>query len=302
MTIMATAISQRPASGGETRRKQKQKSKYQQYVGKALLHVVLFGCGIFWVYPFLWALGSSFKSPAGFFDEGLNIFPKEVQWSNYIDAWIRGTFGTYFFNTIFITALTVICTLALTSMAGFVLARTSFPGKKFLIVLVTVTIFLPHGYTIVPIFDIVQHAGLLDTLWAVIVVETAGNMVFSTFLFIGYYSTMNRELEDAARVDGASFHQLFWRVMFPLARPMLATVGLFTFIGSWNNFFIPLVFTLGNSDLRTLPVGMYAFISQTSTDWTLLCAASMISLVPTILVFVFTQRYVINAVAGAVKA
>ncbi|HET8846437.1 MAG TPA: carbohydrate ABC transporter permease, partial [Ktedonobacteraceae bacterium] len=111
-----------------------------------------------------------------------------------------------------------------------------------------------------------------------------------------------RELEDAARVDGASFHQLFWQVMFPLARPMLATIGLFTFIGSWNNFLVPLVFTLGNSDLRTLPVGMYAFISQASTDWTQLCAASMISLVPTILVFVFAQRHVINAVAGAVKA
>lgn len=271
-------------------------------MGRLILHAILLVCGFFWVYPFLWALGSSFKSSSGFFNEGLSIFPKEFQWTNYINAWTQATFGEYFLNTVFITALTVIFTLAFTAMAGFVLARTRFPGKRILLILIAITVFLPHGYTIVPVFDLVQRIGLLDSLWAVIVVETAGGMVFSTFLFMGYFSTIDREMEDAARVDGASFHQLFWRVMFPLARPMLATVGLFTFIGSWNNFLIPLVFTLGNSDLRTLPVGMYAFISQTSTDWTLLCAASMMSLVPTILVFVFAQRHVINAVAGAVKA
>lgn len=299
---MATAIAQTTVSNKDLRQKRAQNGKSQQRVGKLLLHVILLGCGFLWVYPFLWALGSSFKSPAGFFDEGLNIFPKEFQWYNYVDAWTRATFGEYFLNTLFITAMTVLLTLIFTSMAGFVLARTRFPGKKLLLVLIAITIFLPHGYTIVPVFDLVQRLGLLDTFWAVIIVETAGNMVFSTFLFLGYFTTIDRELEDAARVDGASFHQLFWQVMFPLARPMLATIGLFTFIGSWNNFLVPLVFTLGNSDLRTLPVGMYAFISQASTDWTQLCAASMISLVPTILVFVFAQRHVINAVAGAVKA
>jgi raffinose/stachyose/melibiose transport system permease protein len=271
-------------------------------MGKLILHAILLVGGFFWVYPFLWALSSSFKSATGFFNEGLSIFPQEFQWYNYVDAWTRATFGAYFLNTLFITSMTVILTLTFTSMAGFVLARTSFPGKKLLLTLIAITVFLPHGYTIVPVFDLIQRLGLLDTLWAVIVVETAGNMVFSTFLFMGYFTTIDRELEDAARVDGASFHQLFWQVMLPLARPMLATIGLFTFINAWNNFLVPLVFTLGNSDLRTLPVGMYAFISEASTDWTQLCAASMISLVPTILVFVFAQRHVINAVAGAVKA
>lgn len=299
---MATTMVQTAVQQQERLQKQARNARHRQSVGRLLLHTVLLVCGFFWVYPFLWALGSSFKSEAGFFNEGLGIFPKELQWQNYIDAWIQATFGEYFFNTLIITALTVIFTLAFTSMAGFVLARTRFPGKSLLLVLIALTLFLPHGYTIVPVFDLVQRLNLLDTLWSVIIVETAGNMVFSTFLFMGYFTTLDRELEDAARVDGASFHQLFWRVMLPLARPMLATIGLFTFIGSWNNFLIPLVFTLGNSDLRTLPVGLYAFIAQTSTNWVLLCAASVMSLVPTILVFVFAQRHVINAVAGAVKA
>src|SRR5579884_433208 len=298
---MATVISQTTGRDTERRWKQIRNARYRKYGGKLLLHAILLVGGFFWVYPFLWALGSSLKSEGGFFNEGLSIFPKEFLWQNYVDAWTQATFGEYFFNTVFITVLTVIFTLTFTSMAGFVLARTHFPGKKLLIGLIAVTLFLPHGYTIVPVFDLVQRMGLLDTLWSVIVVETAGNMVFSTFLFMGYFATMDRELEDAARVDGASFHQLFWQVMFPLARPMLATIGLFTFITSWNNFLIPLVFTLGNSDLRTLPVGLYAFIAQTSTNWVLLCAASIISLVPTLLVFVFAQRHVINAFAGAVK-
>ncbi|HZR45052.1 MAG TPA: carbohydrate ABC transporter permease [Ktedonobacteraceae bacterium] len=278
-----------------------QRYKLKRDIGQIITHVILLVGGFFWVYPFLWALGSSLKSDAGFLDEGLNIFPKEAQWSNYVSAWNDASFGQYFSNTLVITAATVAFTLIFTSMAGFVLARTNFPGKKILLGLIAITFFLPSGYTIIPVFDLIQRLGLLNTLGAVILVETAGNMVFSTFLFMGYFFTMDRELEDAARVDGATFNQLFWQVMLPLAGPMLATVGLFSFIGSWNNYFIPLVFTIGVPELRTLPVGLYAFISQTSTNWTLLCAASIISLGPIIAVFVFAQRYVVNAVAGAVK-
>src|SRR5579875_651395 len=298
---MATVIAQTTVREHDKLWKQARNARYRQQALSLLLHVILLVGGFFWIYPFLWALAGSFRTETGFFNEGIGIIPQEFLWQNYVQAWTEASFGQYFFNTVFITVLTVAFTLVFTSMAGFVLARTRFPGKATLVVLIALTLFLPHGYTIVPVFDLIQRLGLLDTLWSVIVVETAGNMIFNTFLFMGYFSTMDRELEDAARVDGASFHQLFWQVMFPLARPMLATLGLFTFITSWNNFLIPLVFTLGNSDLRTLPVGLYAFIAQTSTNWVLLCAASMISLVPTILVFVFAQRHVVNAFAGAVK-
>jgi ABC-type glycerol-3-phosphate transport system permease component len=271
-------------------------------VRRWLTHIILFVCGVFWMYPFLWALGSSFKSVDGFFNEGLSIIPKEFEWSNYVNAWNEASFSLYFFNTVFVTVFTVICTVIISSMAGYVLAKMSFPGKKIFIGIIAVTLFLPHGYTIIPVYDIVQRLGLLDSLWSVIIVEAAGGLVFSTFLFVGYFSSIDRELEDAARVDGANFHQLFWFIMFPLAGPMIATVSLFTFIGSWNNFFIPLVFTLGQQEMQTLPVGMFAFIGQNSTEWTYLCAASVITLVPIILLFVVLQRYFINGIAGAIKA
>jgi raffinose/stachyose/melibiose transport system permease protein len=270
-------------------------------IRRLALHAVLLVVGFFWVYPFLWALASSLKSQAGFIDEGLSIIPREFNWLNYVQAWNGANFGTYFVNTVIITVSTVVLTLLLTSMAGFTLARTSFPGKKVLLAVIVVTFFLPRGYTIVPVYDVVQHLGLLNTLWSVILVQTASGMVFNTFLFMGYFTTVAKELEEAARVDGAGFNQTFWYIMLPLARPMLATLGLFTFIQSWNDFLTPLVFTLGQPQLRTLSVGLYAFIAQTSTDWTSLCAGSIISLAPIILVFVFAQRHIIDAIAGAVK-
>jgi ABC-type glycerol-3-phosphate transport system permease component len=264
-------------------------------------HAVLLVAGFFWVYPFLWALGSSLKSQAGFIDEGLGIVPRELDWLNYVNAWTGANFGTYFLNTVLITVCTVAATLLFASMAGFALARTSFPGKRVLLAVIVVTFFLPRGYTIVPVYDLVQHLGLLNTLWSVVLVQVAGGMVFNTFLFMGYFATVARDIEEAAEVDGATFNQAFWFVILPLARPMLATLGLFTFINSWNDFLTPLVFTLGQPQLRTLAVGLYAFISQTSTDWTSLCAASIISLAPIILVFAFAQRHIVDAIAGAVK-
>ncbi len=267
-----------------------------------LTHIILLGGGLVWMYPFLWTLGSSLKSSKGFFNEGLNVIPQEVQWSNYSNAWNEASFGQYFVNTLITTVLTVIFVLLFTAMAGYVLARRSFPGKRIVVGAIGVSLFLPHGYTIVPIFDLIQRLGLLNTLWSIIIVQTAGGMVFSTFLFMGYFSTIDPALDEAARVDGASFNQLFWRIMLPLAGPMIATVALFTFIGSWNSFLVPLVFTLGVPELRTLAVGMYAFIGQNSTNWTYLCAGSVITLAPIMLVFVFLQRYFINGVAGALKS
>lgn len=287
----------------ESRQQKRPQAKPKKRLPKQwLVHVILLGCGIIWMYPFLWMLGSSLKTNKDFFNRGLNIFPGQVSWGNYVHAWNEANFGQYFINTITIAVLTVLFVLIFTSMAGYALARTRFPGKPIVLGLIALTLFLPHGYTILPTFDIVQHLGLLNSLSSVILVETAGNMVFATFLFMGFFSSISKEIEDAARVDGASFHQRFWLVSLPLAQPMIATVALLTFIGSWNNFFVPLVFTLGVPELRTLAVGMYAFIGQNTVDWTSLAAGAVISLAPIMIVFLILQRYFINGLAGAIKS
>jgi ABC-type glycerol-3-phosphate transport system permease component len=267
----------------------------------AMTHVALLVSGLAWLYPLFWALGSSLKSDDDFFTDGLNPMPSHFLWANYLNAWREASFSRYFMNTILITLGTVVITLVVTSCAGYVLARTRFPGRGFCLGLVSATLFLPHGYTIIPVFDLMQRLHLLNSLWSVIIVQASGGVVFGTFLFMGYFMAVDRELEDAAQVDGANFHQTFARIMLPLSGPMLATVGLFTAITAWNSFFVPLVFTLGRPELRTLAIGMYAFIGENSTEWTLLCAGTVITLAPIILLFVLLQRFFVNGLAGAVK-
>lgn len=266
-----------------------------------LTHAILLVIGFFWVYPLLWAIAGSLRSDSGFLSGGLSLSPHGAHWHNYVKAWNGANFSSYFVNSVIITGCTVFFTLLFTSMAGYALARTTFPGKKVLLAVILITFFLPRGYTIVPVYDIINQLYLLNTLWSVVVVQVAGGMVFNTFLFMGYFRTVAKEIEEAARVDGAGYHQTYFYVILPLARPMLATLGLFAFIQSWNDFLTPLVFTLGDSHLRTLSVGLYAFISQTSTDWTALAAASVISLAPILIVFVVAQRHIVAAIAGAVK-
>lgn len=269
--------------------------------GRLLLHLGLVAAGFFYLFPFLWMLSGSLKSLNGFFTEGLSLIPDAWRWQNYSEAWTVARFGTYFGNTVFVTVATVLLSNLFSSMAGYVLARTKLPGGRWLIGMIVVTLFLPRGYTILPIFEIVMGLGLNNTLWSVVLVNTAGGLVFNTFLYMGYFRTIHKEIEEAALIDGANFPTLYWRVMLPLAGPMLATVTLFTFIGTWNDFFTPLVFTLGKPELRTLAVGMYAFVGENSRDWTLMCAAAVISIAPIIAVFLFLQRYFIEGIAGAVK-
>lgn len=266
-----------------------------------LVHVVLIGLGLVYLYPFLWVLASSFKSAGEFFSAGLSLRPASLRWENYVYAWNAGHFSAYFLNTVVVALGVTAAVILITSMAGYVLARTDVPGKKLILGGMVALMFLPGGYTIIPTFELVQRLGLLNTLWSILLVQTAGALVFNALLFVGYFQTISKELEEAARVDGASFPRTYWQIMLPLARPMVATVALFQFMANWNSFWIPLVFTLGNASLRTLAVGMYAFVGENSTGWTYVCAGAVMSILPILAVFFVLQRHFIEAVAGAIK-
>jgi ABC-type glycerol-3-phosphate transport system permease component len=276
-------------------------SMNQRIFSRTLFHIALAVCGFFYMYPFLWMLSASVKTRTEFFGSGLRLLPQRIVWQNYVEAWQTAKFGIYFKNSVFVTITATLIVVFLTSMAGYALSRSHFPGRKLIIGTILITMFLPKGYTIIPIFEFVKNLRLLNTLWAVILVNAATEMVFGTFLFIGYFRTLPRELEEAATIDGASFPHLYWRIAIPLAKPMLGTVALFEFIDAWNSFFIPLVFTLGMPDLRTVTVGMYAFMGQHSTNWTAMCAAATISLLPTMILFFVMQRLFVKGVTGAIR-
>jgi len=266
-----------------------------------LVHIVLIVVSLFYMFPFMWMFGGSLKTSGEFYTSGLSIFPRVAQWHNYADAWRIANFGTYFVNTLTVALGTTALVLLLSSAAGYVLSRTEFPGKRGVYGVMAALFFLPGGYTVIPLFDVVQKLGLLNNLWGLILVLSAGGLMYNSVLFAGYFSTLPRELEESAMLDGANLLIIYWKVALPQALPMAATVALFTFMGSWNAFFIPLILTIGNPKLRTLAVGMQAFVGENQTQWTWICAGAVITIAPVMLLFFFLQRYFIQAIAGAVK-
>ncbi|NHA67262.1 carbohydrate ABC transporter permease [Phycicoccus flavus] len=255
-----------------------------------------------WVYPFAWMVSASLKDQLEVFSAGLDLIPKVAQWENYRRAWSDAGFGTYMVNTIIVTLGTVVIVVVRCAMAGYVLARYKFIGHKTMLLVLVGTLFVPAGYTIIPVVEITQRLGLLNSLTGMVIALSGGGQVASILLYLGYFRGIPRELEEAAIIDGAGFFTVFFRVMLPLAGPVTATVVVLTFLNTWNAFLLPLVFTFSRPDLRTLSVGMQAFLGQNSVDWSGMAAAATISIVPIVLLFLFLQRYFFDGIAGAIKS
>lgn len=262
--------------------------------------LVLLPICFLWIYPFLWMVSAAFKTNSEIFS-GLSLIPADPQLSNFTRAWTDARIGQYFLNTVIVTVGSIAIVLVTVSMMGYVLGRYQFPGKKAVIVLFAVTVFLPEGYTIIPIFELVNRLGLTDTLAGVTLAQAGGAHVVMVLLFAGYFSQLPKELEEAAVVEGAGFVRVFWQIMLPLTKPIIATTIILQFMNSWNAFLLPLVLTLSRPDLRTLAVGIYAFQGEYFTDWAGMAAAATISLAPIVIVFLFLQRYFVQGIAGAVK-
>ena len=262
---------------------------------------ILLPIGFGWIYPFLWMVSAGFKSTDEIF-RGLSLIPADPQPQNFSRAWTDARIGEYFLNTVIVTVGSIAIVLVTVSMMGYVLGRYQFPGKKPIIVAFALTVFLPEGYTIIPIFELVNRLGLANSLAGVTLAQAGGAHVVMVLLFAGYFAQLPKELEEAAVVDGAGFLRVFWEIMLPLAKPIVATTIILQFMHSWNAFLQPLVLTLSRPDLRTLAVGIYAFQGEFFTDWSGMAAAATISLAPIVIVFLFLQRYFVEGIAGAVKS
>ena len=259
------------------------------------------GCAL-WVYPFVWMVSAALKDQLEVFTSGLALIPDSPVWENFSRAWTDAGFGRYLLNTVVVTVATVVLVVVRCAMAGYVLGRYRFVGRRPIMVVLVATLFVPTGYTIIPVVDISQRLGLLNSLTGMVIALSGGAHVAAILLYLGYFRQIPRELEEAAIVDGAGFWSIFFRIMLPLAMPVTATVTLLTFLATWNAFFLPLVFTFSRPDLRTLSVGMLAFVGENSTDWSGMAAAATISLLPVVALFVLMQRYFVEGIAGAVKS
>ncbi|MFC4008998.1 carbohydrate ABC transporter permease [Nonomuraea purpurea] len=264
--------------------------------------IVLAVISLVWIYPLLWIVSASLKDSLGVFSGGLGLIPESWHFENYVRAWQDAEFGLYTVNSVVVTLGTVALVVLRCALAGYVIARRNFIGKRAVVVVLVATLFAPGALTIIPVVELSDLMGLLNSRTGIILALAGSGHVAAVLLYAGYFSRIPRELEEAAIMDGAGFLRTFFRVMLPLAGPVTATVGVMTFLAAWNNFLLPLVFTFSRPDLRTLSVGMLAFRGTNSTDWSGLAAAGTISLIPLLLVFLALQRHFVEGVAGAVKS
>lgn len=244
--------------------------------------------------PFVWMLTSSFKDPKFIFADPIQWIPDPWLWSNYSKAFERLPFALYTWNTIQITGLSLIGQLISSSLVAFGFARMRFPGRDVLFVVLLSTMMLPAQVTMIPVFKIFATLGWYDTFLPLIVPSYFGAPFF-VFLLRQYLMTIPHEMDEAARIDGASTWQVYRRVLLPQMKPALATVAIFAFMGSWNDFLGPLIY-IDSPAKRTLALGLYAFQGQYAVDWNYLMAASTVVMLPLLIIFIIGQKYFIQGV------
>lgn len=298
MTVLTSSAASSDESVGGPRPMQRNPKRGRKR--RLLTYAILTPIAAVWIYPFLWMISASLR-PNGKVFEGLGLIPTAPLWANYAEAWQDAEIGRYFINTVIVSVSAVAIVVFTTGTMGYALGRYSFPGKKILIGALAALVFLPQGYTIIPIFDLVNTLNLDNTLFGIIIAESGQAHIIQLLLYAGYFRQLPKELEESATMDGAGFFRIFFRIYWPLAKPVTATVIILQFIASWNDFLLPLVLTLSQPDLRTLAVGIYSFQGENFTSYSAMNAASTISLLPVIVVFLILQRYFIEGIAGAVK-
>jgi alpha-1,4-digalacturonate transport system permease protein len=216
-------------------------------------------------------------------------------WENYLDPFLRFDFLRYTMNSVFVTVMATLITLLTNSMAAFALSKYEFRGRSAVVVLIIATLMIPLSVILVPLYSIVSAAGLMNTLWGVILPTVATPT--GVFLLRQYMLTIPDELLEAARMDHASEWQIYWRIVLPLTAPALAVLAIFSVVWRWNDFLWPLV-VLSRAEVYTLQVGLNAYAGELNVQWHYLLAMTVITMIPVVLVFVFLQRFITAGIAG----
>jgi multiple sugar transport system permease protein len=272
-----------------------------------LVYTVMFTVAALFFIPFLWSVSTSFRTIADTV-QGFSLLPKHWTTVGYHDVFFKYHFGRYTMNSAIIAGAVTISNLFLASIGGYAFARLKFPGREFLFLLVLGTLMIPDQLRLVPIYEMlvnflpnwVSHVGWHNAAFVnrngVILINLVS--ASSLFLMRQYFLTIPRDLEEAAKLDGAGYFKTYWRVMLPLAGPALAAVGILTFQGSWNGLFWPAVL-LQDESQRTIPLGLAYFQTVFTTLWPQLMAASVTAILPILVIFVLFQRYFVAGVAAS---
>ena len=260
-------------------------------IPRAILHFCLISVGFVMVMPFLWMLSTSLKFPNEIFSYPPTWIPNRFRFENYVDVFTLVPFGQYYINSIMVALSVTSIVLVSSSLAAFAFSRLNFRGRDTLFMTYLATLMIPFPVLLIPNFLIVREFGWYDTYMALILPPAFS--AIATFLYRQAFKGIPKELDDAARIDGASSWRIWWHVIMPNAGPVTAALGIFTFLGNWNEFLWPLVVT-NSSDMRTIPVGLSSFQGQYNVRWELLMSAAVIALLPVVIVYLLAQKWIIR--------
>lgn len=265
-------------------------------IGAELGMIALAAMFLFPIYVFVTV---SLKSPAELASSPLSL-PTSPRWENYAVAWERGELGSAFVSSITVTALSVAILIGLGSIAAYALARGASRLSTTLYVIFLLGLMIPLQLGMVPLYQLMNDANLLQTYTALILFEAGHQLPFAIFLYAGFIRALPKEYEEAARIDGAGTLTTFRKIMFPLLRPITGSVVILTAITTWNDFLTPLLY-LGGSDQQTLPVAIFRFRGEFSTQWEVIFAGMAIAILPLLVVYFLLQRHFIVGFASGIK-
>ncbi len=249
------------------------------------------------LFPFFWMVRSSLMNKTEIFGTPMKWWPKQVQWQNYKDALTQVPFARYFANSLFLVVVNIIGKLLSSSLVAFGFSRIEFKGKKIWFGIVIATMMIPWSVLLIPQFMLWNVVGLYNT-YVPLTLPAFFLDGFYIFLLRQFFSTLPRDYDEAAIIDGASYFTIYSRIIMPLCKPALMTVCVFTFMNTWNDFIGPMIY-LKDPEMSTVSLGLQMFISQYTTEWHLMMAAATVAIVPMIIMFFIAQRYFIEGMTFA---
>lgn len=279
--------------------KSRKEAKTKSTMKKTLSYILLSLFGVSMIVPFLWMVSTSLKEPGDVFTYPPKWLPNPIIWENYPKAWNAVPFARGYINSVFVAVTVTFGQVFTSSLAAYAFARLSFPGRDKLFLGYLGTMMIPGAVTMIPVFILLRKLGWIDTYKALIIPSMFS--AYGTFMLRQFFMSLPTDLEDAAKIDGCSLFGIYTKIILPLSKPALATLTIFTFMGSWMSFMWPLIVT-NSMELKTLPVMLASFQGLYTTDWTLLMAGSIIVLSPIVVVFILGQRYFVEGIKlGAIK-
>ncbi|MEM8601768.1 MAG: carbohydrate ABC transporter permease [Bacteroidota bacterium] len=268
--------------------------RLRQWARQSWAWLLLLGATLLFTLPFIWSISISFQPPGDVFSWPIQLLPDPATLENYKRLWTEIPFPRWLGNSLLIVVIVTASNLFFDALAGYAFARMRFPGRNLLFYAFLATIMIPGHVTLVPKFMLLNAFGLINSYPGLIMPSLV--QVFGIFLMKQFFESLPKELEEAARIDGCSRFQTFWRVVLPVSRPALVALGIYTFQGNWNDFLWPVIVTT-TPDMYTLPLGMAMFRYEFQVEWTMLMAGSITIALPMLIIFLTFQRLFIQGAA-----